>query len=133
MTLYILEDSANLFFEKASMLENADPSGVWRHFDFKNKKQTIGLFEASKTLDNNLESVSTPHEDFFSYFLGQFSPDIKKNINIQSYDSFYDFCLSLNTLLSSNVKIYDLSVKNKWIWHEGTEIQIPKKLHDYIN
>ena len=133
MALYILEDSANVFFKQASTLESSDPSGIWRHFDFKNKKTVLGIFESNKDSDKSLERIITPHQDFFSYFLGQFSPENPETISIASSTSFYEFCSNLNTLLVKNVKVYDLSVKNKWIWHEGDDFQIPKKLNEYIN
>jgi len=133
MALYILEDSVDAFFKKASTLENKDPAGVWRHFDFKNEKEILGIFKGTKKLETDLKVINNLHQDFFSYFLGQFSPESPQNISVKSSDSFYDFCLNLNTLLNSNIKIYDLSIKNQWIWHEGKKIQIPKKLNEYIN
>lgn len=132
MRLYVLETTAPAFFQKSFELENADSEGSWKYFDFIDSDKVLGLFQSSKALSLS-ESSITPHSSFFDFLLGQFSPKVEDRFNLVKTTSFYDFCNRLNNLLNENIKIYDLSVKKQWIWHEGNDIKVSPKLKDYLN
>lgn len=146
MPLKILEYSQKSFFTEATNLEKAFPEGQWRHFKFMDSERVYGLFE-THTADKISDSKTIcPHKDFFTYFLGLFKPETTNSLSIFQTESFTDFCIHLNKILNDNQKVLDLSVAQKWIWHETKkehnpntekskeeEMLMPKKLKDYLN
>lgn len=135
MRIYILEEKMSLFFKSAFMLEKEDPKGSWKYFDGSNPEKTIGLFQSSKETEDSSfhKKAFTPHPDFFDHLLGQFQPSLGDEFSLFEASSFYDFCVSLNKILNENMKVYDLSVKKQWIWHEGGEIKVSPKLKGHLN
>ena len=99
-------------------------NGDWVYFDASDGTHGRGLFKLTlehtgKVQDTNFRAhFLEAHDDFLNHVLGLFTPSTETQVSIHKSTNFKDFCVKLNELLIQEKKIYDLSRKNFWIWHE---------------
>jgi hypothetical protein len=129
MDIVILETDAKTFFSNAKKLEKTCPEGRWKYCKFLNENTVTGIFESDKPAKGSFNA----HDDFFKYFLGLFSPKLEKTFKLHQEKTFNEFCTKLNSLLNEEIKIYDLSVTQKWIWSEGDATDVPEKLLAFLD
>lgn len=136
MFIFPLEGPAKLFFDNALKFEELCPQGEWRYFNFIEKNRVQGLFQTEDCpAELEIYDFLKPHEDFFSFFLGLYKPELSESLDVLQFETFSDFCLGLNQALGENKKIFDLSKNKFWIWTEdrASNLTIPSRLKDYLS
>jgi hypothetical protein len=116
-------------------------AGDWVFFDVTDGTKAFAIFalkeNQSAKLQNSVyeKGLLQANDKFLEYLLGLFTPETKTELSVVKHNNFKDFCFDLNNILNNKKRVYDLSRKDLWIWHEPNDnnfLKMGEKLKDFL-